>query len=306
MPASYLSTPPYQTAEYFSHSSAHALAYSCIRTSSSRETALLSPSVVVPIQRADTVRAPMSTGGVVSTVDYDTVLMADYVSNAVVTLMYPGNELTLSPEFRHEFKTFTAHVLTATRLPKSTILLALLFLFKRWIVGNFPAGDPQIHITYKGLIGALLLANKFYDDNTFTNASWSEASQITVSELCFIERDWLRAVRWSLLPTSADDYHNWQTFKDFYEQFVSERSNRYPLSPVSPNPSIATPRYTPLLDPLPTILPGIDAIASRPRNPNYTQSQAIQPIRVNSFYVPENGTNICNCNICSFDSGRVF
>lgn len=92
-------------------------------------------------------------------------------------------------------------VLNATRLPSVTIFMALDFLCK--YISKLPAGveavgGDSVNVIYQNLMIALVLANKFNDDKTFTNKSWSHATGMELSVINQFERDWLAVFEWRL------------------------------------------------------------------------------------------------------------
>jgi len=60
------------------------------------------------------------------------------------------------------------------------------------------------NVSFVKVVVALMLANKFNDDNTFTNKSWSDASGIPVEVLNREEKVWLEDIKWSLLVNESD------------------------------------------------------------------------------------------------------
>lgn len=165
-------------------------------------------------------------GGVSATLDYELDEMAEFVSNMALGIMGPysteAKSERPSQEFLDAFHKFTNQVLTATRLPKATVILALVYLSKRWALGNIPTTDANVHIAYKLLVVALLLANKFHDDNTFTNKSWNEATGVPVQDLNIIERNWLKSIQWSL-HLNQSDRKGWEKWNDCWEYWVASR-----------------------------------------------------------------------------------
>jgi len=63
---------------------------------------------------------------------------------------------------------------------------------------------------YRLLVTAVLLANKYLDDNTYTNKTWSEVSNLSLKEINSMEVEFLRAVEHGGgLYTSEKTYYNW-------------------------------------------------------------------------------------------------
>lgn len=193
------------------------------------------------------------TGGVSATLDYDIEEMAEFVSNMALGIMRPNSTSMKSDRpsqnFLEAFRKFTCQVLTATRMPKATVILALVYLSKRWALGNIPSTTSNVHSSYKMLVVALLLANKFHDDNTFTNNSWHEATGVPVRDLSLIECDWLKAIQWSL-HLNQTERKGWEKWNDCWEYWVNTRKpasrypsvsqTRYPLSPAGSDTAVVS------------------------------------------------------------------
>lgn len=95
-----------------------------------------------------------------------------------------------------ELETTVVLILQATRLPRLTLVIALEYINQRFAGSSaLPLEELQIFIY---LVVALILANKFNDDNTFTNRSWSGASGLAIDVLNSEESAWLAAVEWKL------------------------------------------------------------------------------------------------------------
>jgi len=124
--------------------------------------------------------------------DYDGDVMTDFLSAMVCGIVQPSQPP--SPAF----KKFVSQILQSTQLPSSSILLGLSYLssYASLTAAHSPAG------VYRLLIGSLLLANKFLDDNTFTNKSWAEISGLAVGDVNTLERGWLGAMGWDLHITT--------------------------------------------------------------------------------------------------------
>lgn len=87
-------------------------------------------------------------------------------------------------------------LLYATRLSKTTILVAIEYLNQRFSHLEVPFMDEGEVFTL--LVVSMMLANKSQDDATFTARSWSQASGIRLETLNEYERKWLEAIKWDL------------------------------------------------------------------------------------------------------------
>lgn len=162
-------------------------------------------------------REEKSTGGVATYLDYNLQQMVDFVADMVQGMyaLYESGicladiDITRSINSRFlvlpAFRKYVFQLLVSTRLPRTTILVALCYLATRLTMmsvgGRCSHNNGQI---YRMLVISLLLGSKFLDDNTLKNCSWSEVSNIPTGELNLLEIEWLSAVNWDM-HISPDD-----------------------------------------------------------------------------------------------------
>lgn len=155
-----------------------------------------------------------SAGGVCETVDYDFKMMTEFViQNAYLTfdkeIIADFDDKTLeNSDVVEIFTNGVTFVLKSIRLPESTIYLALNYLHKS--VNKLKKqqssteskssifADVSENVIYQYLVIALVLANKFNDDKTFTNKSWSEATGMDLQTINRMERELLNLFNWNL------------------------------------------------------------------------------------------------------------
>ncbi|KAF9939497.1 hypothetical protein BGZ67_009428 [Mortierella alpina] len=104
------------------------------------------------------------------------------------------------------FKKFCLKVLSATQLSSSVILLSLKYIQK--LLKNNPSIHGQQGSEFRLFTVSLMLANKFLDDNTFTNKTWSQVTGISVKEINVMEMEFLNQVQFSLFVSEAE-YLDW-------------------------------------------------------------------------------------------------
>lgn len=268
--------------------------------------------------------------------DYSINEMASFLSTMACGIMAPNS----TPAQFSGFSEFVARVLTATRLPRATIVLSLVYLSKRWALGNVPCIDPRSESSrrplYVMLVVALLLANKFHDDNTFTNKSWFDATGIPIADITTTEAAWLCMIKWSL-HLNDKDLKGWDKWNHCWNVYAhgqdpaATSSSATESSPVSP-PSSVRSASSSLSSNAPTMSP--QSSISSPSRPSYTvprwyeiasrteatgrryphlhyphpQHQQHQQHHVphdhwtNSYYVSAyNQQATCTCNMCSFE-----
>jgi hypothetical protein len=142
------------------------------------------------------------------------------------------------------FKKWVATILTTTQVAQNVILLALLFIYRLKLTNPTVKGKPGSE--YRLLTVALMLGNKFLDDNTYTNKTWAEVSGISVQEVHIMEVEFLSNMRYSLF-TSKKKWEEWHTILGKFGTFFDQAS-RVPasgaISPAGPpTPSLAMPQH---------------------------------------------------------------
>ncbi|KAJ9231821.1 hypothetical protein DTO169E5_7806 [Paecilomyces variotii] len=176
-----------------------------------------------------------ATGGVAAYLDYEMDQMSDFVAEMAQGIVYPGTPVP--PQFRK----YVYQILSSTRLPSSTILLGLFYLASRMrmlsAAGVYATGSGQV---YRMLTTALLLGSKFLDDNTFQNRSWSEVSNIPVSELNKTELEWLFAFEWKIherIHNKQDGFATWLSHWETWRAKAAVRAceTRHKLAPIDTN-----------------------------------------------------------------------
>ncbi|CAG8491777.1 4451_t:CDS:2 [Diversispora eburnea] len=130
------------------------------------------------------------------------------------------------------FKKFCRDVISATQVSHSVILLSLLYTARMKM--NYPTIKGQNGSEYRTFTCALMLANKFLDDNTYTNKTWSEVTNIPVTEINMMEKEFLSSLDYQLY-VSEQQYFEWvlpplkrsveEAFVDGMTVSPSKRSN---------------------------------------------------------------------------------
>ncbi|RAL68419.1 hypothetical protein DID88_007150 [Monilinia fructigena] len=113
------------------------------------------------------------------------------------------------------FTKWVVTILMTTQVSQNVTLLALLFIYR--LKSNNKAVKGRSGSEYRLLTVALMLGNKFLDDNTYTNKTWAEVSGISVTEIHIMEVEFLSNMRYSLLA-SKDEWDEWhQKLGKFYQ-----------------------------------------------------------------------------------------
>lgn len=150
-------------------------------------------------------------------------------SDAPVTRgLSPGVEPTIG------FRKWVTTILSTTQVGKNVILLALMFIYR---LKEFnPDVSGKMGSEFRLLTIALMLGNKFLDDNTYTNKTWAEVSGISVNEIHIMEVEFLSNMKYQLYA-SEEQWLEWKnklgkfgTFYDKARRYVSSKAT----SPVTP------------------------------------------------------------------------
>ncbi|KAF9117503.1 hypothetical protein BGW39_002123 [Mortierella sp. 14UC] len=149
------------------------------------------------------------------------------------------------------FRKFCLDVLSATLLSPSVILLSLKYIQQLMI--NLKESNKIVNTgegaEYRFFTGALILANKFLDDNTFTNKTWADITGMKIKDVNHLEMQFLSGIEFRLF-TSSWQYSEWlakltqftgtympsQHEVAYQQQTAAAQS---PISPMDPNATVA-------------------------------------------------------------------
>lgn len=185
---------------------------------------------------------PEVSGGITSVMEYEPATMASFLSWCALGMLKQGRKATA------DFEQAIVSILHATRLPKSTIVVALEYINQRF--GESASRVLSDGEVFTNVVISLVLANKFNDDNTFTNSSWSGATGLPTKDINKEEVAWLKAVNWDLnvVPFRA----NIDCLEECWTTWLSRYSPKTAIGNASPYSPISsyTPNYTHAYPPL--------------------------------------------------------
>ncbi|KAI0063231.1 hypothetical protein BV25DRAFT_1915551 [Artomyces pyxidatus] len=101
-------------------------------------------------------------------------------------------QFSVSSVFVH----FMQKLLQTTQLSQSVIVLSLHYVYR--LKERNSVTIPQPGSEFRVAVAALMMANKFVDDNTYTNKTWSEVSGIELTEVNKMEREFLEGIDFGL------------------------------------------------------------------------------------------------------------
>lgn len=153
------------------------------------------------------------------------------------------------------FSKWVHNILNTTQVTRNVILLALLFIYRLKRLN--PAVRGRAGSEYRLLTVALMLGNKFLDDNTYTNKTWADVSYLSVSDIHLMEVEFLSNMRYSLLTTEGE-WDEWlNKLGSFYDYYEAARSLPSPaLKLAIPSPT-APLHSSPLASPVAYANPGL-------------------------------------------------
>jgi len=104
------------------------------------------------------------------------------------------------------FVQFMQKLLETTQVSQSVIVLSLHYIYRLKDRNRFT--PAQAGSEFRIAVAGLMMANKFLDDNTYTNKTWSEVSGIDLAEINRMEREFLLGVNFNLYVDKST-YESW-------------------------------------------------------------------------------------------------
>lgn len=184
------------------------------------------------------------------------------------------------------FRKWVATILTTTQVAQNVILLALLFIYRLKLTNPSVKGKPGSE--YRLLTVALMLGNKFLDDNTYTNKTWAEVSGISVQEVHIMEVEFLSNMRYSLF-TSKKKWEEWHVTLGKFGTFFDRASKVVPAAPSPvgpPTPSVqVSHNFVPSPPTSQHVSPPMPMLYS-PSHTHYSNTPLIQPQAASNVVSP--------------------
>lgn len=133
------------------------------------------------------------------------------------------------------FRKWVTTIISTTQVGKNVILLALMFIYR---LKRFnPSVSGKRGSEFRLLTIALMLGNKFLDDNTYTNKTWAEVSGISVTEIHIMEVEFLSNMRYDLYA-SAEEWTEWKAKLGRFGAFY-DKASHFPILDESRGPGAA-------------------------------------------------------------------
>ncbi|KAJ5744638.1 hypothetical protein N7533_009508 [Penicillium manginii] len=139
------------------------------------------------------------------------------------------------------FQKWVSTILSTTQVSQNVILLALLFVYRLKKFNASVKGKKGSE--FRLMTVALMLGNKFLDDNTYTNKTWAEVSGIAVQEIHIMEVEFLSNIRYDLF-SSEEKWAQWHNKLGLFGDFFNKAS-QLPLENDAPVLQLSPPRLQP-------------------------------------------------------------
>ncbi|KAL8696845.1 MAG: hypothetical protein Q9201_007448, partial [Fulgogasparrea decipioides] len=143
------------------------------------------------------------------------------------------------------FRKWAVSILSTTQVSQNVILLALMFIYRLKKLN--PGVKGKLGSEFRLFTVALMLGNKFLDDNTYTNKTWAEVSGISVQEIHIMEVEFLSNMRYTLYA-SENEWKAWHVkLGKFWKYFEAASKSPVEAAPKILNPPVPSPHGPPNL-----------------------------------------------------------
>ncbi|KAI4227103.1 MAG: hypothetical protein L6R36_002665 [Xanthoria steineri] len=143
------------------------------------------------------------------------------------------------------FRKWVVSILSTTQVSQNVILLALMFVYRLKKLN--PGVKGKLGSEFRLFTVALMLGNKFLDDNTYTNKTWAEVSGISVQEIHIMEVEFLSNMRYTLYA-SETEWRSWHVkLGKFWKYFETASKSPVEAPPRVLNPPNPSPGGLPTL-----------------------------------------------------------
>ncbi|KAL9000289.1 MAG: hypothetical protein Q9169_001006 [Polycauliona sp. 2 TL-2023] len=137
------------------------------------------------------------------------------------------------------FRKWVVSILSTTQVSQNVILLALMFIYRLKKLN--PGVKGKLGSEFRLFTVALMLGNKFLDDNTYTNKTWADVSGIPVQEIHIMEVEFLSNMRYTLYASEAE-WRSWHVkLGKFWKYFETASKSPVEAPPRVLNPPIPSP-----------------------------------------------------------------
>jgi hypothetical protein len=205
----------------------------------------------------------------------DDLKQAETIRSRSPTSPIPRLSSLAQPE--EQFHKWVYTVLSTTQVTQNVILLALLFIYR--LKMSTPQIKGRAGSEYRLLTVALMLGNKFLDDNTYTNKTWAEVSCFAVHEIHVMEVEFLSNMRYNLLA-SKSEWEDWLVKLAHFHEYYA-RALRLAKSPLhEPSPTHSRSFHSSI--PSPTATVATNGFEMLPVTPSASRTVRLSPTSTHS------------------------
>lgn len=155
----------------------------------------------------------------------NTAQLSEFVSH-MVPKIWNGTPF-LTSERSNCFRLFCQNILKSTQISSSCIIVALFYIYRLRFA--YPSIRGSMGSEVRLFTTALVLANKFLDDNTFTNKTWSEVSSIPLHELNIMEMEFLSALHYKTCVHQSQFFSWTSQCQHWMSQLINRSTTPTPL-----------------------------------------------------------------------------
>ncbi|KAI1945376.1 hypothetical protein LOZ39_006870 [Ophidiomyces ophidiicola] len=139
------------------------------------------------------------------------------------------------------FTKWMTTILSTTQVSRNVVLLALMFIYRLKKFNQSVRGKRGSE--FRLMTIALMMGNKFLDDNTYTNKTWGEVSGIPIQEIHVMEVEFLSNIRYNLFVTKKE-WEKWHSTLRIFANYFA-RASRMPLDTSTQQPQIPSLQTSP-------------------------------------------------------------
>lgn len=138
---------------------------------------------------------------------FESAALLESIESSTINNLPPLKPLAQNAIPSPGFSNWINQILAVTQVSPNVVILALLFVHR--LKKKYPDVQGKPGSEFRLFTVALMLGNKYLDDNTYTNKTWAEVSGINVEEIHIMEVEFLSKMRYSLYVGEKEwkDWH---------------------------------------------------------------------------------------------------
>ncbi|ORX91602.1 hypothetical protein K493DRAFT_317153 [Basidiobolus meristosporus CBS 931.73] len=182
--------------------------------------ALQIPSTLPPLRYAQSIEplTPSPSPSFDSSSTTDNTYLADFAAQTVFHLWYGKSRYA---DVSSSFRRFCLDILKAASITPSGVALTLKYIHRFTTLNPYIRGRQGSE--FRIFTVALMLSNKYLEDHTYTNKTWSDISGMTLEELNLMEMEFLTCINFHVHVTELE----FGTWLDTLENFTFMNGERW-------------------------------------------------------------------------------